>query len=214
MALTQQERIEIILMSGERSSRVIAQDFNARHPDRHAISHNTVSYLIRKFRDTGNVADRPRSGPPRTATDEETSTMVLAASVKSPKRSTRQLSAITGVPRGSVMRILHTNNWHPFKLQLVHNLSEDDPDRRMEFANWALSQYDRDPHFPASVLFTDEANFYLDGEVNRQNMRYWSDANPHAINPCKTVAPVHIMVWCGIWTVSYTHLTLPTTPYV
>lgn len=196
MALTQQERIEIILMSGERSSHVIAQDFNARHPERHAISHNTVSYLIRKFSATGNVADRPRSGPPRTATDEETSTMVLTASVKSPKHSTRQLSATTGILRSSVMRILHTNNWHPFKLQLVHNLSEDDPDRRMEFGNWDLSQYDRDPQFPASVLFTDEAHFYLDGEMNRQNMRYWSDANPHAINLCKTgPSSYHGVVW-------------------
>ena len=42
MALTTEERIEVILMSGERSFRVIAADFNNRHPERPPISHNTV----------------------------------------------------------------------------------------------------------------------------------------------------------------------------
>ena len=57
MALTTEERIEVILMSGERSFHVIAADFNNRHPERLPISHNTVKCLISKFRETGTEVD-------------------------------------------------------------------------------------------------------------------------------------------------------------
>ena len=70
MALTTEERIEVILMSGERSFRVIAADFNNRHPERLPISHNTVRCLISKFQETGTVADKVRSGHPKSGTDE------------------------------------------------------------------------------------------------------------------------------------------------
>ena len=70
MTLTMEKRNEVILMSGERSFRVIAADFNNRHPGRLPISHNTVTCLISKFRETGIVADKARSGRPESATDE------------------------------------------------------------------------------------------------------------------------------------------------
>ena len=31
------------------------------------------------------------------------------------------------------------------------------------------------PDFVSSILFSDEANFYVTDEVNRQNVRYWSN---------------------------------------
>jgi hypothetical protein len=43
-------------------------------------------------------------------------------------------------------------------------------------------------------LFTEEANFYVNGEVNRQNVRYWSDANPHWMNPSKMQGAGKVMV--------------------
>ena len=70
MALTTEERIDVILISGERSFRVIAADFNNRHPERLLISHNTVRCLISKLRETGTVAHKTRSGRPKSATDE------------------------------------------------------------------------------------------------------------------------------------------------
>ena len=39
---------------------------------------------ICKFKKTGNVADQPRSGPRRRATDEDTSATILAAIIRSP----------------------------------------------------------------------------------------------------------------------------------
>lgn len=84
-------------------------------------------------------------------------------------------------------------------MQMVQHLSEDDPDRRVQFCDWAVDKMDNDPQFSAGILFSDEANFYCNGEVNRQNMRYWSDANPQWLNPSKMVGAEKTMVWCGIW---------------
>ena len=63
-------RVEVILMSGERSFRVIVADFDNWHPERLPISHNTVKCFISKFWETGIVADKARSGHPKSATDE------------------------------------------------------------------------------------------------------------------------------------------------
>ena len=68
MRLTKEQRIEIILMAGSGSSRMVALNFNRKHGTN--ITHDTVAKLISKFKKTGNVADQPRSGPRRTATDE------------------------------------------------------------------------------------------------------------------------------------------------
>jgi hypothetical protein len=41
--------------------------------------------------------------------------------------------------------------------------------------------------------------FFVNGEVNKQNHRYWSDTNPNWRHDCKGMGEVKVMVWCGIW---------------
>uniref|UniRef100_A0A669B5E7 DUF4817 domain-containing protein n=1 Tax=Oreochromis niloticus TaxID=8128 RepID=A0A669B5E7_ORENI len=197
--LTREERIEIVLISGERGNRDIAADFNARHPTRPPISHATVSKLLAKFRETGSVLDLPKCGRKKTVSNEETSVAVLASFSKSPQRSTRRMSLESGISRTSLRRILATHKWHPYKLQLLQHLNEDDPDRRTEFAQKTKQKLEQDPQFTQKILFSDEANFYVNGEVNKQNHRYWSDTNPHWMDHSKTVGTTKVMVWCGIW---------------
>jgi hypothetical protein len=60
-------------------------------------------------------------------------------------------------------------------MQMLQYLSEDDPDRRMEFCRWPVNKLEGDANFSSGTLFTDEANFYVHGEANRQN--YLSDTN-------------------------------------
>ncbi|GFX39624.1 hypothetical protein TNCV_2103681 [Trichonephila clavipes] len=35
--------------------------------------------------------------------------------------------------------------------------------------------------FHKRILFSDEAHFWLNGDVNKQNCRIWSEANPHVL---------------------------------
>ena len=48
-----------------------------------------------------------------------------------------------------------------------------------------------------NILFTDEAHFFLHGDVNSQNMRYWSDNNPHIIQEKPLHSP-KLTVWMGV----------------
>ncbi|GFW85731.1 hypothetical protein TNCV_853801 [Trichonephila clavipes] len=48
------------------------------------------------------------------------------------------------------------------------------------------------------ILFSDEAHFWLNGYVNKQNCHIWSKANPQVY----VETPLHpekLTVWCALW---------------
>ncbi|GFV10275.1 transposable element Tc1 transposase [Trichonephila clavipes] len=54
------------------------------------------------------------------------------------------------------------------------------------------------PDFHKRILFSDEAHFWLNGYVNKQNCRIWSEANPQVY----VETPLHpekLTVWCSLW---------------
>ncbi|GFT90617.1 hypothetical protein TNCV_3128031 [Trichonephila clavipes] len=53
------------------------------------------------------------------------------------------------------------------------------------------------PDFHKRILFSDEAHFCLNGYVNKQNCRIWSEANPQVY----VETPLHLeklTVWCAL----------------
>ncbi|GFU99659.1 putative transposase [Trichonephila clavipes] len=53
--------------------------------------------------------------------------------------------------------------------------------------------------FSKRILFSDEAHFWWNGYVNKQNCRIWSEANPQVY----VETPLHLRkltVWCALWT--------------
>ncbi|GFW78709.1 hypothetical protein TNCV_4261321 [Trichonephila clavipes] len=51
---------------------------------------------------------------------------------------------------------------------------------------------------PDDVNLNDEAHFWLNGYVNKQNCRIWSEANPQVY----VETPLHpekLTVWCALW---------------
>ena len=90
--------------------------------------------------------------------------------------------------------------FHPYKLQILHDLNEDDPDKRMQMCEWFSDKLYENINFTKDfLLFSDEAMFYVNGEVNRHNLRYWSQDNPHWMDPSKQQGSQKVMVWCGLW---------------
>ncbi|GFY31383.1 DUF4817 domain-containing protein [Trichonephila clavipes] len=70
--------------------------------------------------------------------------------------------------------------------------------RKGHFEN-ALSEACRSFSIELSrILFSDEAHFWLNGYVNKQNCRIWSEANPQVY----VETPLHpekLTVWCALW---------------
>ncbi|UYV75817.1 hypothetical protein LAZ67_13001433 [Cordylochernes scorpioides] len=111
--------------------------------------------------------------------------------------SARQVSRQTGISYGTVWRALRIFlKKYPYKIQRFHELKVGDFEKRQEFAAWVFRQIDIDENWLSNVLWTDEAHFSLNGEVNTQNSRIWATENPRIF----TEMPLHqprVTVWCG-----------------
>ncbi|CAI9719794.1 Hypothetical predicted protein [Octopus vulgaris] len=121
MALSKEERIPVRMMDlskEERIELVLATYF-----------FTAVGKLITKFKETGSVLDKLRSG--RLKTSDETKEAVMAKVSASPKKSLRRTSTALGVPKPTIHKMLVEEKFHRYKLQILHHLNEDDPDRRM-----------------------------------------------------------------------------------
>ena len=125
MVLTLQERIflvQAVLSKGEKYSQEVqdsfAEKFGAdRVPHRHC-----VTALLDKFKKTGSVADRVRSGRP-TVINEGVLHDVTNKLQRSPKKSLRRLSQETGISLGSIHKAVHKLKFRPYK---VHDLTPPD----------------------------------------------------------------------------------------
>ncbi|GFV63611.1 BMP and activin membrane-bound inhibitor-like protein [Trichonephila clavipes] len=54
------------------------------------------------------------------------------------------------------------------------------------------------PDFHKRILFSNEAHFWLNGYVNKQNCRIWTEANPQVYVET-TLRPEKLTVWCALW---------------
>ncbi|GFV99261.1 hypothetical protein TNCV_1512331 [Trichonephila clavipes] len=82
--------------------------------------------------------------------------------------------------------LMKQNTWFPFQC-VRHDACE------IEVAS--LASYLERCHCWDS---TDEAHFWLNGYVNKQNCRIWSEANPQVY----VETPLHpekLTVWCALW---------------
>ncbi|GFT66945.1 transposable element Tcb2 transposase [Trichonephila clavipes] len=69
---------------------------------------------------------------------------------------------------------------------------------KRRFVEWAQNEIDVVPDFHKRILFCDEAHFWLNGYVNKQNCGIWSEANPQGY----VETPLHpekLTVWCALW---------------
>ncbi|GFV55442.1 DUF4817 domain-containing protein [Trichonephila clavipes] len=57
-------------------------------------------------------------------------------------------------------------------------IHQNDHQARRRFVEWTQNEIAVVPDFHKRILFSDEAHFWLNGYVNKQNCRIWSEANP------------------------------------
>ncbi|GFW59216.1 transposable element tcb2 transposase [Trichonephila clavipes] len=77
-------------------------------------------------------------------------------------------------------------------------IHQNDHQARRRFVEWAQNEIAVVPDFHKRILFSDEAHFWWNGYVNKQNCRIWSEANPQVY----VETPLHpekLTVWCALW---------------
>lgn len=197
MGYTPSEIVELLIILGEcnRNYREAAREYARRFPIRRHPDHKQIRIL--KLRAERGFLTKTRRK--RVFNDDEDDVnVVLANVVDNPHTSCRIISRETGISKSTVNRILQGVKFHPYHITLVQSLTPQDYATRLEFCNWAVTQINVDNNFFNYVMFSDEATFKNDGQLNRHNCHYYFDENPRWFREVDHQHKWSVMVWCGI----------------
>ena len=176
----------------------LATRWNIHHALR--ISHNLFSNIYRTFSEFGCVNRPPRKqSTVRTPENIKRVRQIADAHADADEDvGSRRIALEAGLSHTTTWRILKKNlKWHPYHLKLVHELNEDDFDRRVEFSERFLAMDEANPDFK-NILWSDKAIFSLSDTVNRHNCVYWAPTNPNRIIERNRQGSQSVMVWAGI----------------
>ncbi|GFT79541.1 DUF4817 domain-containing protein [Trichonephila clavipes] len=79
-------------------------------------------------------------------------------------------------------------------------IHQNDHQARRRFVEWAQNEIAVVPDFHKRILFSDEAHFWLNGYVNKQNYRIWSEANPQVSSD---LIPLDYFLWSYVKSLIY-----------
>ncbi|KAI4457295.1 hypothetical protein MML48_8g00010323 [Holotrichia oblita] len=139
------------------------QDFRQRFPNLPITSAQLLSHVhacIDKFQETGAVTRKPGGGAPkkRTAACIED---IRQRMDNSPKKSIPKLSQQIQLSVGTCHTILKKKlKLYPYKMKVVHKLTQVDFGTRTQYCQWFLDNVDND-NVLDKCFFTDEAWFHL-----------------------------------------------------
>lgn len=196
---TAEQRAKIVEFYFSCNSSIIAVQRSYRniYNDGRSPNKNCIKAMVSKFKETGTTVDKRRCGRPRTVRTDVSIQAVSISVADRPTTSTRKRSTQLTMSRRSLQRILKEDlKYHPYKIQLTQELQLTDYQKRLDFAQTFLLLADAE-NFIANLIMTDEAHFYLNGDVNKQNCRIWASENPREIHE-HPLHPVKVTVWCGI----------------
>ncbi|CAF3328987.1 unnamed protein product [Rotaria sp. Silwood2] len=173
--------------------RLWSKEINNNPPDR-----KTITSLMHKFEQTGSVFNIDPPGRPVSVTDQATKDEVSSILKKEPQTSIRRMSTDSNISMASVRRMYKSMGFKPYVPRLIHELNEDDFDRRLEYCDTFLSLLEDDSDLIYRVIWSDEAVFKLNGHINRHNSVYWATQNPN-VTIDQTMQAEGLIVWAGIW---------------
>ncbi|CAF1991725.1 unnamed protein product [Rotaria magnacalcarata] len=172
--------------------RLWSKEINNNPPDR-----KTIRSLMHKFEQTGSVLNIDPPGRPVSVIGQETKDEVSSILKEKPRTSLRQLSTDLNISMSSVRHIYKSLGFKPYIPRLIHELNEDDPDRRIEYCETFLSLLKDDSDLMYRVIWSDEAVFKLNGHINRHNSVYWATQNPN-VTIDQAMQVEGLIVWAGI----------------
>src|SRR5271170_5434138 len=134
------------------------------------VSKQLISKTIKRWRETSSIADRPRSGRPRTARTRNLVQRVRHRIRRNPRRSQRKLAPALDTSRSTVQRILKVDlGLKAYKRRKVHGLSTAQQGERRIRCKRLLRRFASDR--VNSIVFSEEKLFVVEEKLNKQNDR-------------------------------------------
>ena len=160
-----------------------------------------VYRTVKRYKDTGTVEDRPRSGRPR---DKRTPRMLKALKnriKRNPRRCQKKLALQMNVSRQTMQRALKKDlKLKALKRGTCHMLTMQQKKNRLLRCRALLRRYG--PEDVKSILFTDEKIFTVEEKFNKQNDRaYAQSVKDIPIRQRKSLRahhPGYVMAWAGV----------------
>ena len=129
-----------------------------------------VYRTIKRYRDTGSVNDRHRSGRPTTTRTVRIRKAMRSRITRNPKRSMRKMAIELGTNRESLRKLVHEDlGLKSLKRKTVHHLTPTLRRKRLVRCKGLLRRLA--PRDMDKVLLSDEKLFTVEEVNNRQNDR-------------------------------------------
>ena len=137
-----------------------------------------ITRTFQRFCETGTVEDRPRSGRPQKITEEKIDEVYDVCATER-HTSVRAVATACSISRPIAYRITTEYlSLKPYKVHFFQKLYEEDFQGRGELCRILLTML-LDPKIQENVFFSDEATFYVNEFVNKHNIRYGCETDPH-----------------------------------
>ena len=179
MNFSKEELVDMIYVLGEsdRNAFLASRVYAAKYPHRTRPDRKSFERLKERFERTGCV-DYEKHERVKPATNDENKFMVMLRLVEDPHKSTRQFGHEFPFSASSASRIIRSEKFHPYHIQLLQELGGADYERRLVFCRWAQDMIQLQARFFDYVMFSDESTFHNNGFVNRHNFHYYDSSNP------------------------------------
>ena len=194
--LSTEERISIVLLMAElKSVTSVQRKWHSLH-DSKPPAEKTIRECFKKFKETGSVHDRDRSGRPSLNDSDD---MIEQLFSDHPSTSLRSASNQLSMPYSTIRDHLKRDiGMKPFHSTTVQTLYPSDKAARLEMCTEFLTRIAEDDAYLNNVFFSDEATFHLNGRINRHNCVIWGKNNPHEIHEVPIKSP-SVCVWAGMY---------------
>lgn len=197
-----QDRIFLLqsYYQGQNNVAVSLRKWSSAFKNRARPSHNTVKNLVEKFERTGSVKNDidARKNKERTVTTPELIEELDKLTTDEPSISMRRAAQRFNISHSTVHKVLRKDlKKFPYKIQTAQRLTEAAKQRRFEFAIEFLDKIEDGTVDLNKIIFTDEAHFWLDGYVNKQNFRIWGTEKPTFV-ATTPLHPKRVTVWCAV----------------
>ena len=152
------------------SSRVVKRKLWTEF-DKNTPGETTIRETFQRFCETGTVEDRERPGRLSEITEEKIDEVAEVIENEA-QSSIRSVAVACSIPRTTAHRIMTEHlSLKPYKVQFVQELYEEDMQDRVEMCKTLIPMLE-DNQIQQNLFFLDEATFYLNGLVNKHNVRY------------------------------------------
>ena len=176
--LSIEEKIQIVLLYAKYENIQEVKRRLKNHFAPAAPVDETIRNTVNKFKETGNVHDQERSGLPRSVVTEEANQNIREMMQEDANISIQRDAGDINMTRSSYHRVIKEAGLRPFRLTTVHELSDDDFDRRKEFCDIMLADFDRNSGLVDNIIWSDVSQFTLKSVMNHHNCCYWAFSYP------------------------------------